>query len=350
MDERIRVIGLSKMFGSFAAVDNVGFTVRKNEFFSLLGPSGCGKTTTLRCVAGLEEPTQGEVYIGQELVTAPARHIMRPPERRGIGMVFQNYAVWPHMTVEQNISYPLKLARWTKARSRAKTEELLGLLELTGLGKRYPSELSGGQQQRVALGRALAMDPEVMLLDEPLSNLDAKLREQMRFELKDLQRKTGIAILYVTHDQVEAMAMSDRVAVMNKGVIIQEGPPDEIYRQPATQFVADFIGTMNFIQCEALGLEDGQVTVRLRNGMLVQVESQVAASGQCVLAVRPEDITLNRNDGLECQVEVGIFLGNSMDYRVRLGEDLLRVHSGLDGACQPGERAYLKIGKGLLYP
>ena len=252
VEERIKVSSLVKRFGTFTAVDDVSFAVHENEFFSL-GPSGCGKTTTLRCISGLEQPTEGDIYISGQLVTSPEKNVMVPPERRGIGMVFQNYAVWPHMTVEQNMSYPLRLAKKPKEKINRKMVYLLDLLELQGLEKRFPSELSGGQQQRVALGRALSTDPEVMLLDEPLSNLDAKLREQMRFELKDLQRKTGISILYVTHDQVEAMAMSDRVAVMKSGAVVQEGAPHDIYEKPKDKFVADFIGTMNFVPCSVIG-------------------------------------------------------------------------------------------------
>lgn len=347
--ERIRIVKLTKRFGSFTAVDSVSFTVRKNEFFSLLGPSGCGKTTTLRCIAGLEQPTSGEVYIGGRLVSSPEKGVMVPPERRGIGMVFQNYAVWPHMTVEQNIAYPLKIARVSKVKIRSTLSSIVDLLKLSGLEKRYPAELSGGQQQRVALGRALAMDPEVMLLDEPLSNLDAKLREQMRFELKDLQRKTGIAILYVTHDQVEAMAMSDRVAVMNGGVIIQEGTPYEIYKSPATKFVADFIGTMNFLPCEVVEWRDGCAILRLRNGSVVRINSPEVGRGSYTLAVRPEDLLLNREEGVDCQVDVAIFLGNAVDYRVKLGDDILRVQTSVDNRFEQGEKAKLAVQRGILF-
>lgn len=348
--EGIRVLKLTKRFGSYTAVDDVTFTVRKNEFFSLLGPSGCGKTTTLRCIAGLEQPTSGEVYVGGRLVSSVEKGVMVPPERRGIGMVFQNYAVWPHMTVEQNIVYPLKIARASKVRIRSTLSNIVDLLKLSGLEKRYPAELSGGQQQRVALGRALAMDPEVMLLDEPLSNLDAKLREQMRFELKDLQRKTGIAILYVTHDQVEAMAMSDRVAVMNSGVIVQEGTPYEIYKSPADKFVADFIGTMNFLPCEVLEWRDGLATLRLRNGSVVRINSPEVGRGTYSFAVRPEDLLLNREEGVECQVDVAVFLGNVVDYRVRLGDDVLRVQTSADNRFEPGEGARLVVQRGVLFP
>ncbi|MGI6131053.1 MAG: ABC transporter ATP-binding protein [Bacillota bacterium] len=350
MEERIRVSNLVKRFGAFTAVHDVSFTVHENEFFSLLGPSGCGKTTTLRCISGLEQPTEGEVYISSQLVTSPARSVMVPPERRGIGMVFQNYAVWPHMTVEQNMSYPLRLARKTREHINAKMAYLMDLLELEGLEKRYPSELSGGQQQRVALGRALSTDPKVMLLDEPLSNLDAKLREQMRFELKDLQRKTGISILYVTHDQVEAMAMSDRVAVMNAGTVVQEGAPHDIYANPTDKFVADFIGTMNFVPGTVVSATEQGAIVRLRSGAEVSVRGSSPKTGSCTLAIRPEDIALGTERGVECEVDVRIFLGNVIEYRVRIGDDLFRVQTSASMRLEPGDCARAIIQHALVFP
>lgn len=350
MEERIRVSNLAKRFGTFAAVHDVSFTVHENEFFSLLGPSGCGKTTTLRCISGLEQPTEGDIYISGRLVTSPAKNVMAPPERRGIGMVFQNYAVWPHMTVEQNMSYPLRLAKKSRGQIDAKMAYLVDLLELQGLEKRYPSELSGGQQQRVALGRALSTDPKVMLLDEPLSNLDAKLREQMRFELKDLQRKTGISILYVTHDQVEAMAMSDRVAVMNAGSVVQEGAPHNIYANPTDKFVADFIGTMNFVPGTVISVTEQGALVRLRSGVEVNIQGSTPKTGSCTLAIRPEDILLGGEHGADCEVDVRIFLGNVIEYRVRIGEDLLRVQTDSSVRFEPGDRARAFVQHALVFP
>lgn len=350
VEERIKVSSLVKRFGTFTAVDDVSFAVHENEFFSLLGPSGCGKTTTLRCISGLEQPTEGDIYISGQLVTSPEKNVMVPPERRGIGMVFQNYAVWPHMTVEQNMSYPLRLAKKPKEKINRKMVYLLDLLELQGLEKRFPSELSGGQQQRVALGRALSTDPEVMLLDEPLSNLDAKLREQMRFELKDLQRKTGISILYVTHDQVEAMAMSDRVAVMKSGAVVQEGAPHDIYEKPKDKFVADFIGTMNFVPCSVIGRTEQGVTIRLRSGAEFVIEGSSANKGDYTLAIRPEDIILGTERGVECEVDVRIFLGNVIEYRVRIGENLFRVQTNASMRLEPGDRTRAFIQNGLVFP
>lgn len=350
MADRIRVSNLTKAFGAVRAVDNISFSVGEREFFSLLGPSGCGKTTTLRCVAGLEQPTAGRIEVSGRTVTSPEDGVFVHPEHRKMGMVFQNYAVWPHMTVIQNVAYPLKLAKMPREAAMRRAGEVLDMLKLSGLESRYPSELSGGQQQRVALGRALVMDPEVMLLDEPLSNLDAKLREQMRFELKDLQKKTGISILYVTHDQVEAMAMSDRVAVMCNGVIVQEGKPGEIYTNPKEKFVADFIGTMNFLPCEVVESGPSRTAIRLKDGTVIVLNQPTDVTGKCTVAIRPEDVEISRDaGGVQCEVEVGIFLGNLIDYRIRLGEERLRVQSNVAWAFEPGEKAYVRITRGLLF-
>ncbi len=347
----IEVVGLFKYFGSVAAVNDISFSVKEREFYSLLGPSGCGKTTTLRCIAGLEQLSKGSIKIGERIMSSAGDGVYVPPEKRGIGMVFQNYAVWPHMNVEQNISYPLRIAKVQSEKVRDRVNEVMDMLKLTGLGKRYPSELSGGQQQRVALGRALSIKPSVMLLDEPLSNLDAKLREQMRFELKDLQRSTGIAILYVTHDQVEAMAMSDRVAVMKDGVIIQEGKPLDIYKNPNGKFVADFIGTTNFLECEVLSSSGGRTDLRTKSGLVITVPESTDIRGECTLALRPEDIELlpENAEGLEGEVEVGIFLGNVIDYRVRIGSAKLRVQSTVATMFKPGDKVKVNVSRAVLF-
>lgn len=351
MGAGIEVVGLFKYFGSVAAVNDISFSVKEREFYSLLGPSGCGKTTTLRCIAGLEQLSKGSIKIGDKVVSSAGEGICVPPEKRGIGMVFQNYAVWPHMNVEQNISYPLRIAKTPSEKIRNRVNEVMDMLKLTGLGKRYPSELSGGQQQRVALGRALSIKPAVMLLDEPLSNLDAKLREQMRFELKDLQRSTGIAILYVTHDQVEAMAMSDRVAVMKDGVIIQEGKPLDIYKNPNGKFVADFIGTTNFLESKVLSSGEGRTDLRMESGLVITVPENTDIRGDCTLALRPEDIELypEAAEGLEAEVEVGIFLGNVIDYRIRIGETRLRVQSTVATMFKPGDKVKVKVSRAVLF-
>src|SRR3990167_5372621 len=234
---------VQKKYGENRVVDDFSLKISEGEFVSFLGPSGCGKTTTLRMVAGLEEPTEGRILLGDEPVTDVGKKIFIPPEKRKIGMVFQSYAVWPHMTVFQNISYPLKIQKKKKAELQEVVEKVIKQVHLEGLEKRYPHQLSGGQQQRVALARALVMKPRVLLLDEPLSNLDAKLREEMRVEIKELQRQIKVTVIYVTHDQTEALTMSNRVVVMNQGVIQQAGKPEELKTNPSNAFVREFLAS-----------------------------------------------------------------------------------------------------------
>ncbi|HEY7219767.1 MAG TPA: ABC transporter ATP-binding protein, partial [Candidatus Binatia bacterium] len=241
---------IKKAFQQTLAVDDVSFDVEAGEFVTLLGPSGCGKTTTLRLIAGLEECDFGEIHLNNRLVNSPAAKVYVPPEKRAIGMVFQSYAIWPHMTVFENVAFPLRLRHVAKSTIKEKVSDILKLFDLHEFGPRLATKLSGGQQQRVAIARALAVEPSVLLMDEPLSNLDAKLRERMRLELRALQRRTGISTLYVTHDQAEAMILSDRIIVMNKGRIEQIGRPEEIYQKPLTRFVTDFVGGSNIIQME----------------------------------------------------------------------------------------------------
>lgn len=347
--EKIRILNLSKRYGKVLAVDSATFSVEDKEFFSLLGPSGCGKSTVLRCVAGLEEPTEGEIYIGQTRVNSTVDGINVPTELRPIGMVFQNYAVWPHMTVYENIAYPLKIKKLPKELIQAKLKVALHTVGLERLADRYPSQLSGGEQQRVALARALIKEPEVLLLDEPLSNLDAKLREQMRFELKDLQRRTGIPILYVTHDQAEALAMSDRLAVMNAGRIIQVGAPTEIYVHPADRFVADFIGLMNFLPGRVLGRSGEEATVEFLGGHRLNVADRSGLSGGCVVAVRPEDITLSLTGPIRCRVEVRNYSGNLVDYKVRADDAVLRVQTPKTEIFAEGKELGITIHRAMLF-
>jgi len=346
--EKITVHGLWKIFDGVTAVADVSFTVGDREFFTLLGPSGCGKSTTLRCIAGLEEPTRGEIRIGGRVVSAPARRVFTPPERRSIGMVFQNYAVWPHMTVFDNVAYPLRLQKLGRRAIQARVREVLEMVALGALERRLPAQLSGGQQQRVALARALVRQPEVMLLDEPLSNLDAKLREQMRFELKDLQRRMGVPILYVTHDQAEAMAMSDRVAVMNAGRIVQVGAPRDIYSRPADRFVADFIGLMNFLPGVVVAREGARALVETL-GRRVWVSDPSTIAGPVTLAVRPEDLTMGREGDLAGVVEVRNFMGTFIDYTVRVAERTLRVQTPNAHAFAEGDRVALRVERALLF-
>jgi iron(III) transport system ATP-binding protein len=347
--EKIRILNLSKRYGKVTAADRVSLAVQDKEFFSLLGPSGCGKSTVLRCVAGLEEPTEGEIYIGQTRVNAAADGINVPTELRPIGMVFQNYAVWPHMTVHDNVAYPLKLKKLSKEIIEGKLEAALHTVGLGRLADRYPSQLSGGEQQRVALARALIKEPEVLLLDEPLSNLDAKLREQMRFELKDLQRRTGIPILYVTHDQAEALAMSDRLAVMNAGRIIQIGTPTDIYGHPVDRFVADFIGLMNFIPGRILGRSEEAAMVEFLGGHRLNVTDRSSLSGDCIVAVRPEDISLGPKGPIRCRVEVRNYSGHLIDYKVRADGGVLRVQTAKNEIYPEGEELGLSIHRAMLF-
>jgi iron(III) transport system ATP-binding protein len=359
-EDRLEVRELWKIFDGVVAVQDVTFRMGAQEFFTLLGPSGCGKTTTLRCVAGLEVPTRGEIRLGGRVVSAPASGVFVPPERRAIGMVFQNYAVWPHMTVFDNVAYPLRLQRLDRREVTRRVGAVLEVVALSGLERRYPAQLSGGQQQRVALARALVRQPALLLLDEPLSNLDAKLREQMRFELKELQRRLRVPILYVTHDQAEAMALSDRVAVMREGCIVQVGPPLEIYRRPADRFVADFIGLMNFLPGRLLGRDAAGVAVEVLGRRLrLPAEGPAApagsaggppAGGPVLVAVRPEDVALGPDGEIPCTVEVRNFMGNVVDYKVRADGHVLRVQTPPGVTVEEGTHLRLRLTRVLLFP
>lgn len=285
---------LTKRFGAVTAVDDVSLAVKSGELVSLLGPSGCGKTTTLMCIAGLQRPDKGRILAGAETLADAERRLFLPPERRQLGMVFQSYALWPHMTVTENVAYGLRTRRVPESQIRDLVNEVLRLVQLEGMGDRYPHQLSGGQQQRVALARALVYRPRMLLLDEPLSNLDAKLREHARVWLRGLQQRLGITTIYVTHDQVEALSLSDRIAVMAGGRIVQVGRPHEIYERPADRFVADFIGQASFLPGQVVGHDGEEVRVRLASGHELRVRSvQPWSLGQAVLvAVRPERVVV----------------------------------------------------------
>jgi spermidine/putrescine transport system ATP-binding protein len=283
----VEMKAVSKAFGDVIAVDNMSLDIGDGEFFSLLGPSGCGKTTTLRMIAGFEQPTEGQVYIqGQAMAGIPAY-------RRPVNTVFQSYALFPHMSVEENVSFGLEMKKVPKAERGRRVDEVLELVQLPGMGERRPSQLSGGQQQRVALARALVNRPSVLLLDEPLGALDLKLRKAMQLELKRIQAEVGITFIYVTHDQEEALTMSDRIAVMNEGLVQQVGEPKAIYEHPANRFVADFIGETNFIEGALL---EGGSPARVRIGsleVLAMMDGRAVADGQPVtLAIRPEKLDL----------------------------------------------------------
>jgi len=288
MSTTITIKNLTKRFGDVAAVNNVSLTVEPGSFLTLLGPSGCGKTTLLRCIAGLEDPNEGEIYIGDKLVFSSTTGISLPPGQRDLGLVFQNYALWPHMKVDKNITFALEIQKMPKEQMRERVKEALAEVQMEGYEDRYPREMSGGQQQRIALARMLAYRPKVFLMDEPLSNLDARLRMDMRTELKRLHHISGATTIYVTHDQVEALTMSTNIAVMKLGVIQQMDSPDRVYHFPSNLFVADFIGNPK------VNLLDG----RIKDGHTVQVgDFEIcldthSARGNAVVAVRPEDIAV----------------------------------------------------------
>lgn len=311
----LEIVGVRKSFGATVAVENFDLAVERGEFVSFLGPSGCGKTTTLRMVAGFEKPTAGRIVIDSVDVTD------MPPNRRNIGMVFQSYALFPNMTVADNIGFGLKIARRPANEIRARVEELLRIIHMPEFGRRYPYQLSGGQQQRVALARALAIQPKLLLLDEPLSALDAKIRASLRQEIREIQRQLGITTIYVTHDQEEAMALSDRIVVMSRGRIEQIGTPFEVYNFPATRFVASFVGTLNLIQATVVDAAIGLLTVE---GQPVRVASSLQShrSGDTVsLAIRPELITLDGQvhrevNRLSGTVEDVTFLGSIVRVQV----------------------------------
>ena len=328
--------GLVKLFeGGVRAVDDVSITIREGEFVTLLGPSGCGKTTTLNCVAGLERPDAGRISVGDDVLTDVSRRLVLPPERRDLGMVFQSYALWPHMTVHDNLAYGLRLRKVPRAEIESRIRATLDLVELSGLEKRYPYQLSGGQQQRVALARAVVAEPRVLLLDEPLSNLDAKVRERARFWLRDLQRRLGITAVYVTHDQAEALAISDRVAVMSAGRVLQYAPPNDIYERPNSRFVAEFIGRSSFLRGEVVRVADGRAEVRLAgSGTMVSAAATTAgtASGDhVVLAVRSERIDMRgenaRENVVRARIKSFVYGGAEYEYILDTPEGELRASS-----------------------
>ena len=346
----IEIQNLFKCFKKVVAINHIQLEVNKGEMLTLLGPSGCGKTTTLRCIAGLERPDEGDIVIDGKPMLSQG---FVQPSKRGIGMVFQNYAVWPHMKVFNNIVYGLKLQKLSKQEIKEKAQKVLELVGLDGLEDRYPSQLSGGQQQRVALARALVGNPKVLLLDEPLSNLDAKLREELRFEIKSLVRRMGITSVYVTHDQAEAMVISDRVAVMESGNVVQIGLPEEIYEKPANRFVADFIGTMNFISGEIAEVvpDSNEVYVRtefIDKMLCTQPDSQVLKTGEKVYAsIRPEDVEIfaqspeSKENLFKGTIAHKAYLGNFLYFFVSVNDTMIRVQVPHYVPHEEGEELYL---------
>jgi len=318
----VRLVDVTKRFGKLEAVSRASLHVSKGEFFTMLGPSGCGKTTTLRIIAGFYTPDEGEVYFDEKLMNYVAVW------KRNIGMVFQNYALWPHMNVEDNVAYGLRMRKIGKKETEDRVRKSLDLVGLTGFEKRYPSQLSGGQQQRVALARALVIEPSVLLLDEPLSNLDAKIRASVRSELRKLQQQLKITTVYVTHDQEEALVLSDRIAVMDKGLMQQVSTPRELYEKPKTSFVADFMGTSNFIKGTVTAIDQsrGLVEVKTFSGSLTGLgEERLRKGREVILSVRPEDVTMLEEgrgpveedlNKVEGQVRFASYMGSLIRYEV----------------------------------
>ncbi|RDD96923.1 ABC transporter ATP-binding protein [Paracoccus pantotrophus] len=331
----IEIKHLKKAYGALTVVPDVSFTVNDGEFISLLGPSGCGKTTTLRCIAGLEEASGGSIAIGGKVVSAPEKGISVPTHQRNIGMVFQSYAIWPHMTVAQNVGFPLKNRGSNAAEVEAAVAEALTVVELGHLGGRYPSELSGGQQQRVALARAIVGKPAILLFDEPLSNLDAKLRESTRLEIRRIQKHLNVAAVYVTHDQEEALSMSDRIIVMNRGEIQQIGKPQDLYRNPANRFVADFVGKASFLEVT----REGSSGLCTKDGMLLPatIAQAEGVTGASELMLRPEIVDIARDAdpasgkiSVRGQILAAQYLGAVTEYHVAALGGQVKVTSTRD--------------------
>lgn len=348
----IEIRGLYKKFKKVVAVNHIDLEVNQGEMLTLLGPSGCGKTTTLRCIAGLERPDGGDIIIDGRPMLSQG---FVPPSKRGIGMVFQNYAVWPHMKVINNVVYGLKLQSIPRAKARERARQVLELVGLKGLEDRYPSQLSGGQQQRVALARALVRNPKVLLLDEPLSNLDAKLREKMRFEIKSLVRRMGITAVYVTHDQAEAMVISDRIAVMESGNVVQLGTAEEIYEKPANRFVADFIGTTNFISGEVIEINrdagEAQVRTEFSQKIVCRMgDMDSIKTGQGAYAsIRPEDVEIfmespqGHENVLKGTIAHKAYLGNFLYFFVSVNGTMIRVQVSHDVPQEEGQEIFLSL-------
>lgn len=348
---RIAVEHLTKRFGSLAAVSEVSLAIEDGELFTLLGPSGCGKTTLLRLIAGFYAADEGDIRFGDQRVND------LPAHERGIGMVFQNYALWPHMTVAENVSYGLKLRKVSAPNIAARLREVLEKVELTGFDARYPGQLSGGQQQRVALARALVLNPQILLLDEPLSNLDAKVRVQVRSEIRKLQQELAITTIYVTHDQEEALAMSDRIAVFSRGRVCQVGPPKMLYERPATRFVADFIGLNNFVEGTVRAVDGARRMLRAQTalGELAAIHDERLHPGdRCVLCIRPENLALDAagddRNRFKGRIALAAYLGNTLRYDIDLGggvtfkadigdpwhHELLPAGTPVTVSCAPG--------------
>ncbi len=343
----IRIEHVSKIYQDpktgkdFKAVDDANIVIEPGKFVTLLGPSGCGKTTTLRMIAGFESPDEGEIYLGDEAINALT------PNKRDTAMVFQSYALFPHYNVFDNVAYGLKLRKMDKEEIRQKVMNILDLVELSGMEGRMTNQLSGGQQQRVALARALVVEPSVLLFDEPLSNLDAKLRVSMRTEIRRIQQRVGITAVYVTHDQSEAMALSDQIIIMNKGVVAQIGTPEEIYYHPQSKFVADFIGEANFLEGTLKDVSGDKGTMEvLGNDIEVENVGGIEKGKDCIMVMRPESVQIASEGQLPCDVKMSCFMGSYQEYHVMVGERNVKItdfnprHKKI---YAEGEKAYIRF-------
>lgn len=337
----VKLINITKIYQDpktkkdFAAVDNITLDIKPGSFVTLLGPSGCGKTTTLRMIAGFESPDKGEIYLGDEAINELT------PNKRDTAMVFQSYALLPHYNVFDNIAYGLKLRKFSKSEIEEKVMNMLELVELSGMEGRMTNQLSGGQQQRVALARALVMQPGVLLFDEPLSNLDAKLRVTMRTEIRKIQQKLGITAIYVTHDQAEAMSLSDEIILMNKGKIAQKGTPQDIYYQPNSEFVADFIGEVNFLEGKVISKKEDRYIIDV-NGVELQSDTYAGTpevNQNCKIVLRPESIKLTDTGEIPCEVLVSTFMGAYQYYQVKTGNSVIKIND-----YNPKSRKIYKAG------
>ncbi len=360
--KKLQINGISKQFGQIRAIENLSLEVKEGELLAVLGPSGCGKSTLLSCVAGIEQPDAGEIQLSERPLFSLERKINVPPEKRNIGFVFQNYALWPHMTVFRNIAYPLKVRNSSKAFILKEVQHMLKLVHLEEKADRHPHELSGGEQQRVALARALIMQPDLLLLDEPLSNLDARLREDMQVEIRSLQRKLNLTVIHVTHDQSEAMAMADRIAVMNKGKILQVDIPQKIYEFPRSEFVAGFVGNNNLLY----GYMDKEMRLFTckKSGMKTQVsEADInypiqdarKAEKPTICVIRPEDVMLEPSKVSGCDeeslsgiVETKTYKGAHIMYGIKTGSSVIRAQAHPEKNFSPGDTVDITFRRKLL--
>ncbi len=352
----LKVENLSKRFGQVQAIDDISFEVKDGEVLSLLGPSGCGKTTTLRCLAGFEIPDSGSIYLDNREISTLT------PEQRGIGMVFQNYALWPHMTVYGNLAFGLQIRKLEQQEIEKRIKKALNIVRLSGYENRYPRQLSGGQQQRIAMARALVIEPGIMLLDEPLSNLDAQLREEMRFEFIELQRKLGITAIYVTHDQAEAMVISDKIIILNQGKVVQIGTPREIYAAPQNCFVAGFIAVTSFIEGTVSGLgQESQVFIKTDDGLIIKgFKPGLKIGDRVFVALRINTLRFvtntkeqkDLNNVFEGVILQASYLGDIVDYRIQMGKWIVRTDYSTKINYQVGDkvRIYLPPEELIIIP